>query len=70
MTQRWLRLQGPRQAGAVSSFSMLALIVEYLGGSPFAQYGISPQRIGSSWRSPPISRTTRRTGTRWVGATL
>jgi hypothetical protein len=37
MMQRWPRVQGPRQEAASVSFSMVALMVENLGGMPLAQ---------------------------------
>ena len=67
MMQRWPRFQGPRQMAPVSSLSMVALIVEYRGGTPCATKGISPQRIITPSRSPCANRTT---GTACVGATL
>jgi hypothetical protein len=41
--QRCPRFQGPRQVAASVSFSIDALIVEYLGGTLRAKYGVSPQ---------------------------
>jgi hypothetical protein len=48
-------------------FSIVALIVLYLGGTPLAKNGTSPHRIIKPSRWPSVRRTT---GTCWVGATL
>src|SRR6185437_551863 len=64
---RWPRFQGPRYEAAVSTVSIRALMVEYLGGSPLAKKGMRPQRRSEPWSSPS---NWRMTGTIWVGATL
>jgi hypothetical protein len=56
--QRWPRFQGPRQQGPSLSFSMVALMVEYLGGMPLAKKGTKPQRSVTPSRSPSAIRTT------------
>ena len=61
------RSHDPRQAGAVSSVSMVALIVEYLGGSPYAKNGMRVQRIMRPSRASTPNQqfyfTRTRTGT-------
>jgi len=46
--------------------STVALMVEALSGTPYAQYGIRPQRIIAASRSPDSATTT---GTCSVGST-
>jgi hypothetical protein len=65
--QRWPRFHGPRQEAPSVSRSMVALMVDYFGGTPFAKYGTKPQRSMARCRCPSLWRTT---GTGSVGGTL